>query len=70
MKFSVLLKTVARVSAICLAFTVITVASGLVGSVATSTAAQASPPPVPEPASMLMLGVGFAGLVAARRKAR
>nr|WP_294548356.1 PEP-CTERM sorting domain-containing protein [uncultured Rhodopila sp.] len=68
MKVSVLLKTVARVSAVCVAFTAITVVSGLVGSVATSTYAHAQD--VPEPASMLMLGVGVAGLIAARRKAR
>jgi hypothetical protein len=67
MKASLLLKTGARVAMVCFAFTAITVVSGLVGSVATSTSARAE---VPEPASMLMLGVGVAGLIAARRSAR
>ena len=60
-------KTSVRLLLVWAAFTGAAVVTGMGGAVATATPARAS---VPEPGTMLMLGIGAAGLIAARRKAR
>jgi threonine dehydrogenase-like Zn-dependent dehydrogenase len=66
MKFSFFRKPAVRVALTFAAFTSVAVIAGLTGLVATSTSAHATQ--VPEPASMLMLGAGVIGLIAARGK--